>query len=96
MTSNNSFLLKYKNMWGWVVFAVGLVFLISGTIMMLIDSGMNQNRDSTGKPALPQYSASFGTTSVVLVSIGSLMVTGGLVAEIVAATMRPSLGGRRR
>lgn len=68
--------------------------------MMLIDSGVNQQRDSTGKPILPQYSASFGTTSVVLVSIGSLMVTGGLVAEIVAATMRVSSGlgggGRRR
>jgi hypothetical protein len=82
-------------MWGWVVCAIGLVFLISGVLMMVIDQPGNQPKSSSGQPLI-KYDPAFGSASVALVSIGSLMITGGLVAEIVTATMRPSLGGRRR
>ena len=85
-------------MWGWIVFALGLVFLISGVLMAIIGSPDNQTtRNSAGQP-VSGYTPAYGTASVALISIGSIMVTGGLVAEIVAATMRPSsaFGARRK
>lgn len=85
-------------MLGWIVCVIGLILIITGAVMMA-GAASNIPTSPAGIPPAIQQNASTATTAIVLVSIGSLMVTGGVVAEIVMYAMRPSsspIGARRR
>lgn len=84
-------------MLGWVVCVIGLILIITGAVMMGTAASNIPTSPAGIMPAV-QQNASTATTAVVLVSIGSLMLTGGLVAEIVMYAMRPSsaIGARRK
>jgi dihydroxyacetone kinase DhaKLM complex PTS-EIIA-like component DhaM len=81
---------------GWIVCVIGLILIVTGAVMMGGAASNIPTSPAGIQPAI-QQNASTATTAIVLVSIGSLMVTGGLVAEIVASTLRPSsvIGARR-
>ena len=84
-------------MLGWIVCLLGLILIITGAVMMGSAATNIPTTPAGMQPAI-QQNASTATTAIVLVSIGSLMLTGGLVAEIVMYAMRPSsaIGARRK
>jgi hypothetical protein len=81
---------------------LGLLLIIIGAVLMsnaVVDVANNVPIPPAGiKPAIPQQDVHSATTALVLISIGTLMLTSGLVAEIVMYAMRPSsaVGGSRR